>query len=267
MSSEKFAFNVFSRLSNPNREPKLGRSYRRVLGAVVGRVGACCVVVIVAMVEEVIVGGDIGRGPTKVGVCVVCIVSCVALADSGSFPSLRLLDLRSSPAKGSSSLSASSSRRLFNITRYYYDYFCFLGSDLIWLPGSLRLFLSSDSVVRDVSSDDGPHDRPVVFPELELSAAVRSDDDVSLDTSGGNSTFSGRYYYDYFCFLGSDLIWLPGSLRLFLSSDSVVRDVSSDDGPHDRPVVFPELELSAAVRSDDDVSLDTSGGNSTFSGV
>nr|GEY68603.1 retrovirus-related Pol polyprotein from transposon TNT 1-94 [Tanacetum cinerariifolium] len=38
------------------------------------------------------------------------------LADSGSFPSLRLLDPRSDPAKGSSSLSASSSRRLFSVT-------------------------------------------------------------------------------------------------------------------------------------------------------
>nr|GFA95146.1 hypothetical protein [Tanacetum cinerariifolium] len=35
------------------------------------------------------------------------------LADSGSFPSLRLLDPQSDPAEGSSSLSASSSRRLF----------------------------------------------------------------------------------------------------------------------------------------------------------
>nr|GEV42080.1 ribonuclease H-like domain-containing protein [Tanacetum cinerariifolium] len=39
-----------------------------------------------------------------------------ALVDSGSFPSLRLLDPRSDPAKGSLSLSASSSRRLFNVT-------------------------------------------------------------------------------------------------------------------------------------------------------
>nr|GEV97525.1 hypothetical protein [Tanacetum cinerariifolium] len=39
-----------------------------------------------------------------------------ALADSGSFPSLRLLDPRSDPAKGSSSLSASSSRCLFSVT-------------------------------------------------------------------------------------------------------------------------------------------------------
>nr|GEV61217.1 hypothetical protein [Tanacetum cinerariifolium] len=43
-------------------------------------------------------------------------VSCGALADSGSFPSLRLLDPQSDPAEGSSSLSTSSSRRLFNVT-------------------------------------------------------------------------------------------------------------------------------------------------------
>nr|GEY47631.1 reverse transcriptase domain-containing protein [Tanacetum cinerariifolium] len=39
-----------------------------------------------------------------------------ALADSGSFPSLHLLDPWSGPAEDSSSLSASSSRRLFNVT-------------------------------------------------------------------------------------------------------------------------------------------------------
>nr|GEW74126.1 hypothetical protein [Tanacetum cinerariifolium] len=39
-----------------------------------------------------------------------------ALADSGSFPSLRLFDPRSGPAEGSSSLSASSSRHLFRVT-------------------------------------------------------------------------------------------------------------------------------------------------------
>nr|GFC03986.1 hypothetical protein [Tanacetum cinerariifolium] len=39
-----------------------------------------------------------------------------ALADSGSFPYLRLLDPQSDPAEGSSSLSASSSRRLFSVT-------------------------------------------------------------------------------------------------------------------------------------------------------
>nr|GEV90405.1 hypothetical protein [Tanacetum cinerariifolium] len=41
--------------------------------------------------------------------------SCGVLDDSGSFPSLRLLDPRSDPAEGSSSLLASSSRRLFNV--------------------------------------------------------------------------------------------------------------------------------------------------------
>nr|GEW65230.1 serine/threonine-protein kinase/endoribonuclease IRE1b-like [Tanacetum cinerariifolium] len=39
-----------------------------------------------------------------------------ALADSGSFPSLHLLDPQSGLAEGSSSLSASSSRRLFSVT-------------------------------------------------------------------------------------------------------------------------------------------------------
>nr|GFA19621.1 hypothetical protein [Tanacetum cinerariifolium] len=39
-----------------------------------------------------------------------------ALADSGSFPYLRLLDPRSDPEEGSSSLSASSLRHLFNVT-------------------------------------------------------------------------------------------------------------------------------------------------------
>nr|GFA98274.1 hypothetical protein [Tanacetum cinerariifolium] len=52
-----------------NKEPKLGRSCMRVLGAVVGGVGACCVVVRVAMVEGVIVSADMGRGATKVRVC------------------------------------------------------------------------------------------------------------------------------------------------------------------------------------------------------
>nr|GFC16367.1 hypothetical protein [Tanacetum cinerariifolium] len=48
---------------------KLGRSCRRVLGAIVGGVGACIVVVIVAMVEGVRVGADMGRGATEVGIC------------------------------------------------------------------------------------------------------------------------------------------------------------------------------------------------------
>nr|GFC54352.1 hypothetical protein [Tanacetum cinerariifolium] len=39
-----------------------------------------------------------------------------AITDSGSFLSLHLLDPRSDPANGSSSLSTSSSRRLFNVT-------------------------------------------------------------------------------------------------------------------------------------------------------
>nr|GFC22606.1 hypothetical protein [Tanacetum cinerariifolium] len=44
------------------------------------------------------------------------VVSIGALADSGSFPSLCLFDTRSGPAKGYSSLSASSSRHLFRVT-------------------------------------------------------------------------------------------------------------------------------------------------------
>nr|GEW37457.1 retrovirus-related Pol polyprotein from transposon TNT 1-94 [Tanacetum cinerariifolium] len=47
-------------------------------------------------------------------------VSVGALADLGSFPSLRLFDPRSGSAEGSSSLSASLSRRLFRVTVYLY---------------------------------------------------------------------------------------------------------------------------------------------------
>nr|GFB70556.1 hypothetical protein [Tanacetum cinerariifolium] len=68
MNSEKFASNVFSRLSNPNSELKSGRSCMRVLEVVVGGVGAWSVVVIVAMVGGVIVGADMGRGATEVEV-------------------------------------------------------------------------------------------------------------------------------------------------------------------------------------------------------
>nr|GEX11662.1 hypothetical protein [Tanacetum cinerariifolium] len=60
-----FASNVLSLLSKPNNKPKLGRSCKSMLGAVVGGSRTCCVIVIVAMVEEVIVSTDIGRGATK----------------------------------------------------------------------------------------------------------------------------------------------------------------------------------------------------------
>nr|GEX89784.1 hypothetical protein [Tanacetum cinerariifolium] len=65
---KKFASNVFSRWSNPNNKPQLGRSCSSVLRAVVGGVGACCTVVTVAMVEGVRVGIDTGRGATEVKV-------------------------------------------------------------------------------------------------------------------------------------------------------------------------------------------------------
>ncbi|GKE99869.1 hypothetical protein Tco_0023220, partial [Tanacetum coccineum] len=43
LSSEKLVSKVFSLWSNPNKEPKLGRSCREELGAVVGvGTGVCC---------------------------------------------------------------------------------------------------------------------------------------------------------------------------------------------------------------------------------
>nr|GEU58704.1 hypothetical protein [Tanacetum cinerariifolium] len=63
----KWASNVLSRWSNPNNKPKLGRSCKRVLGAVVGGVGACGTVDMVAMVEDVRVDADNVRGDTVVG--------------------------------------------------------------------------------------------------------------------------------------------------------------------------------------------------------
>nr|GFD21642.1 hypothetical protein [Tanacetum cinerariifolium] len=53
--------------SNPNNEPKFGRSYRRLLGAIVGGVGAYGTVDIVGMVEGVRVGADNVREATVVG--------------------------------------------------------------------------------------------------------------------------------------------------------------------------------------------------------
>nr|GEU77412.1 hypothetical protein [Tanacetum cinerariifolium] len=63
----KLASNVLSQRSNPNNEPKFGRSCRSVLEAVVRGVGACGTVDMVAMVEGVRVGADNGRGATMVG--------------------------------------------------------------------------------------------------------------------------------------------------------------------------------------------------------
>ncbi|GJS92188.1 hypothetical protein Tco_0774824 [Tanacetum coccineum] len=43
LSSEKSVSKVFSLWSNPNKEPKLGRSYKEELGAVAGvGIGVCC---------------------------------------------------------------------------------------------------------------------------------------------------------------------------------------------------------------------------------
>nr|GFB68394.1 hypothetical protein [Tanacetum cinerariifolium] len=60
---EVVASNVLSQWSNPNNEPKFGR---RVLGAVVGGVGACGTIDIVRMVEGVRVGADNVREATVV---------------------------------------------------------------------------------------------------------------------------------------------------------------------------------------------------------
>nr|GEZ78684.1 hypothetical protein [Tanacetum cinerariifolium] len=63
-------------------------------------------------------------------------VSIGARADSSSFPSLRLLDPRSGPAEGSSSLSASSSRRLFNHTSESHKLCC--RSFLLFIDGKFE---------------------------------------------------------------------------------------------------------------------------------
>nr|GFA31251.1 hypothetical protein [Tanacetum cinerariifolium] len=73
--NERFASNVLSLLSNPNSEPKLGRSWIRELRNIVGGSSALLVVVIVAMVEGVIVGAVIGRGATETSYAVVADLS------------------------------------------------------------------------------------------------------------------------------------------------------------------------------------------------
>nr|GEX48944.1 integrase, catalytic region, zinc finger, CCHC-type, peptidase aspartic, catalytic [Tanacetum cinerariifolium] len=67
MNSEKLAFNILRRWSNPNKEPKFGRSCRNELGAVVGiGAGACCTCDMIGMDGEGRVGAVTRRGTTVV---------------------------------------------------------------------------------------------------------------------------------------------------------------------------------------------------------